>query len=453
MKAFTRQGREQWQADLDSKGRMTAVWAEKFATGTLLSNADQYSAHVGEFDWKRDISSHELRLIWAAWAQITAEGNPVNAVSIADTMTSNGTLDELPDGMQYLLELLDQTESAANPAHFVDWLSIIVKTAAMGRFLSGLKSVTAAATHYEDLASMRTAISKLAEELPTERNKREGTLSESVNELLEGIAAGLSDTMNVTIAEIDAAIGGLAEGELIVIGGRPSWGKTLVASQMLDEAALHGIPSLILSEEMSRASLARRALSRMTCVSKSEWQQNIDQVRFDVREYFAPRASVFVREHCGTVDIAERVIGRHVRNHGVKIVAVDYAQLLRGSGANRYEQVSDVSTRMKQTAAKYGIVVLLLAQLNRSIETRPDPTPTLADLKDSGQLEQDADVVFFPFWPIKVDPKHPDPSEYRIYFAKNRNRGVSTPMAAMRIDGARQRIYGQWDDVRFGDER
>jgi replicative DNA helicase len=119
---------------------------------------------------------------------------------------------------------------------------------------------------------------------------------------------------------------------------------------------------------------------------------------------------------------------------------VDYAQLLKGDGHSRYDQVSDVSSRMKRVATKHKIVVLLLAQLNRATEGRPDPTPLMSDLKGSGQLEQDADVILFLFWPSRAIADYPDPNEYRIYQAKNRNRGIGTAVIEMRINAARQTL-------------
>ena len=140
----------------------------------------------------------------------------------------------------------------------------------------------------------------------------------------------------------------------------------------------------------------------------------------------------------------------NVRSHGVRIVAVDYIQLISGEGETKEQRVDDVSSRMKAAAMRHDIVLLLLAQLDRSIKSRDNPQPQLADLRDSGGVENDADVALFPFWPFKFDDTYGDPSEYRIYCRKNRNRGIREHVIKLRILPDRQRIAGLESEVPDG---
>lgn len=435
----TRHHKPLWQAELDSRGLITAPWAEKYATASLVANFEAIHPHVGEFNWKRDLVDAAARLIWQATMSLAEEGLPVDSIAIAARLTEQDRLDELPNGMHYLLDLVGQSEGFSDPMHFAEWLEIIANSAAKRRLLDGVRAVAEAAEN-TDLRSIRSMLSRLADELPPDRRQRESTLEASVDEYLTTLATGVPDTMYCGIPEIDQATGGVAPGELIIVGGRPAHGKTIFGMQTADATAVSGRAVLVLSEEMSRLSLAKRSLASITVLDSADWKKDIQRVRFDAREHFADRAPIVVRESCGTIDVAERAIAQAVRKHDIKLCVVDYAQLLKGAGTNRYEQVSDVSSRLKRAATKYGITVLLLAQLSRAVESRPDPTPTLADLKDSGQLEQDADVVLFVFWPIKLDPHHPDPTEYRVYQSKNRNRGIVTPIVQMRINPNRQRL-------------
>jgi len=118
---------------------------------------------------------------------------------------------------------------------------------------------------------------------------------------------------------------------------------------------------------------------------------------------------------------------------------VDYAQFLKGEGRDRYEQVSNVSVVMKQVAAESGVVLLLLAQMNRSIESRQKFVPQMSDLRESGQIEQDADVILFTVWPWKLDNTK-DKTMYQFYIAKNRNREIKASIVDCNIDAARQMI-------------
>jgi KaiC/GvpD/RAD55 family RecA-like ATPase len=227
---------------------------------------------------------------------------------------------------------------------------------------------------------------------------------------------------------------------MIIIGARPSMGKSMMTMQWLDCAAAQGVKTMIISEEMSAMQLAKRSMQVIMPVDVGGWASDLRRVNFEVQEHFATRAPLTIVESCGSIDAAERAIARGVKQLGIQMVAVDYAQLLKGDGHSRYDQVSDVSSRMKRVATKHKIVVLLLAQLNRATEGRPDPTPLMSDLKGSGQLEQDADVILFLFWPSRAIADYPDPNEYRIYQAKNRNRGIGTAVIEMRINAARQTL-------------
>ncbi len=150
----------------------------------------------------------------------------------------------------------------------------------------------------------------------------------------------------------------------------------------------------------------------------------------------------YVVESCGTCEIVCEQIEKAVSERNVECVIVDYAQLLRSQGKSRYEQVTNTSIMLKQTAAKYNIVLILLCQLGRDIESRKPFVPILSDLKDSGQLEQDADVIVFLVWPHRLDKTKP-PHEYQFFVGKNRNRAINEFFVPCRFEPSRQRVVDQ----------
>src|SRR5262249_15149849 len=161
-------------------------------------------------------------------------------------------------------------------------------------------------------------------------------------------------------------------------------------------AAKRGTRCLVLSEEMATAELGKRAIHSITTLPEEHWgPETVGVLRGEVDTHYADRADIFVVENCNTIDRAEDVIDQCCSAHGVKLVVVDYLQLLGGRGLRRYEQVSDVSRRLKQAARRNGCALLALSQLNREVENREGKDPKLSDLRDSGQLEQDADLVLF----------------------------------------------------------
>lgn len=376
--------------------------------------------------------------IQKAILKLRDSGGDIDPVTLSEQLTATGDFQDI-GGVHYLMELMDSVphaEHATAYAKAVAACSRRRKQLAIGR-----KLMEAA----YDMTSDDTQVSEAAIEAATNLADvtPQGTLrimSDVVAEVIDNLDAGIEPAVRVMIDAVDAATGGACPGEMIVVGARPSHGKSLFALQSLDCAAAAGWPGLIISEEMAAVSLASRMLSSITPLPHEEWAGDTRRLRFDAREHFSERAPIVIAEKCASAIGAERAIATAVRKYGVKIVAVDYAQLLKGSGDNEQERIGDVSQRMKAIAMKYDLIVLLLAQLNRGIESREDRTPTLADLRGSGSLEQDADVVLFPLWPWKFDSSYADKFEYRIYQAKNRNREIGQAITQMRINPSRQRL-------------
>ena len=360
---------------------------------------------------------------------------------VADELSAFGKLDEI-GGPGYLLECL---ESVPHSAHASYYAGVVAshsrrrKAMAIGRQLVDNAS-DLTKDDEEVIQSAHDSAMKMAELLRV-RDTQPRPVSEHVKESIIKLSQGVAPTVYWTSPAVDELVGGLALTELVIIAAGTSQGKTLTAMQMLDEASSRGIPGMIISEEMSAALLASRELCRMTAVPGVDWPKATEILERDRSAWYQNRAPLLVAEKCSTIAAAERAVNRAVESHGIKIVAVDYAQLLRGEGDTVEQQIGDVSTKMKTLATKHNIIVLLLSQLNRGIDGRPDPTPQLKDLRGSGRLEQDADIVLFPFWPWKIDDTYENKSEYRIYVRKNRNRGIRDSVVEMRIDPARQRIY------------
>jgi replicative DNA helicase len=175
----------------------------------------------------------------------------------------------------------------------------------------------------------------------------------------------------------------------------------------------------------------------------AERRDNIGMLRFEARDHFQKKAPILIADKCFHISAVERQVAKAVKTHGVQLVAVDYAQLLKGDGDQKYLQVGDVSTRCKNLCTRFNIIILLLVQLGREFERRTDDGPKLSDLQHSSQLEQDADQVWALFWPAKTDKEYPDKEEFRVYFLKNRHRPIKEQgVIKMTVNAPRQRITG-----------
>jgi len=221
--------------------------------------------------------------------------------------------------------------------------------------------------------------------------------------------------------ELDKSVDGIAPGEMAIVAARPSHGKSAFILQWLDRAAADGLPSLLISEEMSQLELGKRALHSITHIHHDFWgRSTIDALKSHVDEHYSEKAPFYLIENVTTIDRAEDVIDQMCSLHGVRLVAVDYVQLLRARGNNRNEEVGSISRRLKQAAKRNNCGLIAASQLNREIDKRDFHEPKLSDLRDSGQVEQDADLILFLQWPWKYDDTKPQ-NEYYIYCAKRRN--------------------------------
>lgn len=416
------------------------LYAEKCVLGCMVLSGTAV-AEVREILSASDFHADTNAKIFKAILSIRDSGSDVDAVSLADKLNQTGDYDDV-GGFSFLTEIM---EAVSNPAYAKTHAKIVAKMARRRQAISVAKKLEAAAydlTADEEEFTSRATASVESLSVDNSVSSKLTLMSDAVANLIEGFERGVKPAIRIMIPEVDEIMNGVMPGEMIVVGARPSHGKTMFALQCVEMATAHGHPALIVSEEMAAMALAVRQMQRITVVHSDDWLMNTDRLKFDAKEHFAGKAPMLIAEKCSRVSIAEKMIASAVRSHGVKVVAVDYAQLLQGEGGNEQERISDVSFRMKAMATKYDLIMILLAQLNRGIESRDNPEPQLADFRGSGSLEQDADIALFPVWPIKFDPNYKDPLEYRIYQRKNRNRGIPTTCLKMRINPARQRLDG-----------
>lgn len=236
--------------------------------------------------------------------------------------------------------------------------------------------------------------------------------------------------------------GGIARGEMCVVGARPSHGKTLFLLQWCYEAAYQKHQCLFISEEMTKEAIASRAIQFASSIPGDQWLDRWDRVFDDAVAFFDLRRPILLTDACRTVENAVQAIGEAAQHHGVRFVCVDYLQKLRGRGGNEYERLSDVSDQLKAAALEHDVALVVAAQLNRESEKRDKFLPKLYDLKGCGGIEQDADVVLFPIWPWKINPEgDADPKAYRMFCGKNRNRGIrGRGFTELSFDAERQQI-------------
>jgi replicative DNA helicase len=266
------------------------------------------------------------------------------------------------------------------------------------------------------------------------------TLATSAESYLARLESGEGDLVELGIADLDYALGGgVASGEMVIVAARPSHGKSAVALQCLDTTSKAGMVGVMISEEMSKEAIGKRVIQFASEEAEEHWKHQIRSVRTDLFDHFSERAEVYVVEGCRTAEKAAASLRWYAKEHDAKIAVIDYAQILGSKGSSRYEEVTNTSITLRKVANETGMIVLVLCQLNRSIENRDKFIPRGSDLRETGQLEQDADVVFFLVWPHRIDSSQ-DPSIYKMYIAKNRNRAINQPVVEAKFLPSRQMV-------------
>lgn len=316
--------------------------------------------------------------------------------------------------------------------------------------------------HKEDITDWFSAgfgkddLQKLIEAVEQKENPKPKTLEQLAFDFVDELSLEKQKLYTTGIGDLDEALnGGLAMGERVVIAARPSHGKTAVALQLLHSLSYQGMSCLFINEEMSEEKIGQRTIQFVSpIVSQEAWVYNKLELHSQVASHFGNRQQVFVESNSHTVQkVCEHIRSYHAK-YGIQAVAIDYLQNLDSIGvANSYEKVTAVSKAISTVAKELGIIAIMLCQLNREIEQRRDRNdikpvtgkkaplklPKMSDIKESGQIEQDADVVLFCVWPKMFDSSN-DPSEYVFSIAKNRNRGIGKSVVFCEFNPDRQKV-------------
>lgn len=293
---------------------------------------------------------------------------------------------------------------------------------------------------------------KMPAEKPVEKSTAQAkgrTLAQSAGLYIEQLKSGGERLVTLGIAELDAAMGGgVGVGEMLLLGARPNHGKSGLALQFAHHWTSTGKAVLIVSTEMSEIQMGKRCVQFASDVWQSRWAEQVGEVERQIEEHFSTRSECFVEVECNKVDDAVELIRQYRADHNIECVIVDYAQNLGGNHKDRFQEMTKTSIALKQCAAREQIVLVALVQMSRNVEKRDKFIPIMSDIKESGQFEQDADVIVFSVWPHRINPDHPK-NEYQFFVMKNRNREIVKQRVECNFDPSRQIFTGESKAIPF----
>jgi len=372
-----------------------------------------------------DFYTFKHRLIFKTMLELCKANIPVELVTVVEHLRDTGNLSRA-GGAAYIAELIDNIPASTSLHGHIE---ILRKKRNLRRLLTvceqTIKRCQVGREGYDDI--MDAAQAGIMEATATATTAQFVTyeqLAETMPEQWEDLDR-MPPALKTGFYRVDQHMGGLYPTDLIVLAARPGMGKTAMAINIARHVAGQGNPVLFFSLEMSAEQLfARQAAAeaavdshKLRCggISKTEWEKIIDALeRLHKLPIYVDETSIMhYRE-------LQRRIRFGVQQHGVKAVIIDYLQYIRGDGDNQAQRVGSVSKAMKAIAKECKIPVLLLSQLNRNLEQREDKRPRLSDLKESGSIEEDADVVMFLYRDAYYNPGSNE-HEAELEIAKHRH--------------------------------
>lgn len=377
--------------------------AEQAVLGSVFLNP-QKLVEVAEFVTAEDFYVRAHRLIFAALSALSDRDEAIDVVTVQDYLDAHNQLDDI-GGVGYVVELADAVPTAANAVYYA---KIVAEKAQVRRLIATAESI--AARGYDEQADVPALLETASDEILTvaDTTKRSGfrhikdVLNATVSQIdklyqndseITGLPTGFKDLDKITT--------GLHDGELVIIAARPAVGKTAFALNIAQNVGTKtGKTVAIFSLEMG----AEQLVSRMLCAEGSIDANHLRTGQLDEQEWESlvvamgslSQADIFIDDTPGIrmAQIRSSCL-KLQQEHDLGLVVVDYLQLIEGSGENRQQEVSAISRAMKKLAKELGVPVIALSQLSRGVEQRQDKRPVLSDIRESGSIEQDADIVAF----------------------------------------------------------
>lgn len=417
----------------DLVAEQSVLGAVFIAPETIISLADELTPN--------DFYKPANKIVFKTMLSLLEKGEPIDATTMVSALTNQGDISKI-GGMNYVVELVNSTPTSKNVEHYA---KLVKEKATLRKVIADLSESLSSA--YQGDVSISDIISKTEKSMLDISNQNTGTGFRNVADILDthmqivetrsqtdGFVTGLS----TGFVGLDKITTGLHEGNLIILAARPAMGKTALALNIAKYVAImERKPAIIFSLEMSAEELIERIVASEGMVpgyhlktgnlSTDEWKR-IVQAQSNL--YDTP---IFVDDTAG-IRISEirskaRKLSQEMGSLG--IIIIDYLQLITGSkGENRQQIVSEISRELKILAKDLRVPVIALSQLSRSVEQRQDKRPMLSDLRESGSIEQDADIVAFLYREAYYQKEQADSQESNnvteLILEKNRHGSLGT---------------------------
>jgi len=427
-----------------------SVEAEQSVLGGLLLEASALDK-IADLITDDDFYRHEHRLVYRQIVRLSEQAKPVDVITVAEALENFGELDKV-GGLPYLGNLAQNVPSAANIRRYAEIVrerSIMRKLVEVGTDIASSAYNPSGRDAAQLLDEAEGKVLKIAEAgsrgqqgfmsmppLLTQVVERIETLYGRDNQSdITGTATGFTD--------LDTMTSGLQPGDLVIVAGRPSMGKTAFSINIAENVALDSkLPVAIFSMEMGASQLAMRMLGSVGKLNQHDLRtghlQDDDWGRLTHALGKLNDAPIHIDESAAlsALEVRARARRLHRQHGGLGLIVLDYIQLMSSSSGkaseNRATEISEISRALKSLAKELHVPVIALSQLNRSLEQRPNKRPVMSDLRESGAIEQDADLILFIYRDEVYNSDSPDKGKAEIIIGKQRNGPIGKVELAFR---------------------
>jgi replicative DNA helicase len=412
-----------------------SIEAEQAVLGGLLINNSVWE-HVSERVSEDDFYRKDHRAIFRAISQLDDEGQPFDVVTVAEWLDNHQQLDDA-GGLTYLAAIAERTPGVSNVKAYAD---IVRKRSVLRQLIQATNTISEnifnpeGQTNEQILDLAEKTVFEIAEKESKGRRNYDTikdllvTALDKIDELfhrdspITGVATGFDG--------LDEKTAGLQPSDLIIIAGRPSMGKTALAINIAEHAVIkEKLTVVVFSMEMPGDSLAMRMLSSLGRIDQHKIRtgklKDEDWPRLTSAIEILKDARLFIDDTPALTPTEIRARCRRIyREHnGLDLVIIDYIQLMSvtGTSENRATEISEISRSLKAMAKELSVPVIAISQLNRSLEARTNKRPIMSDLRESGAIEQDADLIMFIYRDVVYDENTADEKKAELIIAKQRN--------------------------------
>ncbi len=419
-----------------------SVEAEQSVLGGLLLENSAWEK-IADLVTESDFYRHDHKLIYRHISKLIEQNRPADVITVSESLESSAELQNI-GGLSYLGGLAQNTPSAANIRRYAEIVrerSVMRKLVQVGTDIAESAYNPMGRNASELLDKAEAKVFEIAEEgsrgkqgfldiqpLLTQVVERIDELFRSDNNSdVTGIPTGFTD--------LDKMTSGLQPGDLVIVAGRPSMGKTAFSINIAETVALEsGLPVAIFSMEMGGAQLVMRMMGSVGRLDQHKVRtgklQDDDWHNLTYAVGKLNDAPIHIDESPALTSMEVRARSRRLhRQYGkLGLIVIDYLQLMSGSGngENRATEISEISRSLKGLAKELNVPVIALSQLNRSLEQRPNKRPVMSDLRESGAIEQDADVILFIYRDEVYNPDTQEKGTAEIIIGKQRNGPIGT---------------------------